>query len=309
MTSSYTTNKSIEKPGYNDYASSPTGWSAPINTDWDIIDAAFGGVTVKNPTGVSGTVALVASEYQKLTIVFGTSITGVATLTANIIYTIPAGVGGSWIVYNNTTGAFTITIQQVSGGGTSIVVPQGSRSIIFSDGTNFAALSGTGSDTQVLYNSSGAITGSANLTFNGTTLTGNALTATNAVTAGTSIVAGTTITAGTTASDSLGNLRTVPPNAQTGAYVLALTDSGKYVSITTGGVTVPPSSTVAFVAGQTISIYNNSSADQIITQGTGVTMKLAGTATTGNRTLAQYGLCTILCTGTNAFVVTGAGVS
>ena len=306
MTSSYTTNKSIEKPGYNDYASSATGWSAPINTDWDIIDAAFGGVTVKNPTGVSGTVALVASEYQKLTIVFGTSITGVATLTANIIYTIPAGVGGSWVVYNNTTGAFTITVQQVSGGGTSIVVPQGSRSIIWSDGTNFAALSGTGSNTQVLYNSSGAITGSANLTFNGTTLTGNALTATNAVTAGTSIVAGTTITAGTTASDSIGNLRNVPANSQTGAYVLALTDSGKYISITTGGVTVP---SAIFSAGQTISIYNNSSADQTITQGSSVTMTLAGTATTGNRTLAQYGLCTILCTGTNTFVITGAGVS
>jgi hypothetical protein len=136
MTSTYTTNKSIEKPAYNDYASNPTGWSGPINTDWDIIDAAFGGVTVKNPTGVSGTVALTASEYQKLIIVFGTSITGQATLTANITYTIPAGVGGNWIVYNNTTGAFTITFAQASGGGTSINLTQGVRLLIFSDGTN-----------------------------------------------------------------------------------------------------------------------------------------------------------------------------
>lgn len=294
MTSTYTTNKNIEKPGYNDYASSPTGWSGPINTDWDIIDAAFGGVTVKNPTAVSGTVALVASEYQKLTIVFGTSVTGTATLTANIIYTIPSGVGGSWVVYNNTTGSYTITMAQASGGGSSVVVPQGGRSIIWSDGTNFAALSGTGSNTQVLYNSSGAITGSANLTFNGTTLTGNALAAT------------TTIAAGTTASDSIGNLRNVPANSQTGAYVLVATDNGKYISITTGGVTVPAS---IFSAGQSVTIYNDSSSDQTITQGTSVTMYQAGTVNTGNRTLAARGLCTVFCVGSNTFVLTGAGVS
>jgi hypothetical protein len=39
-----------------------------------------------------------------------------------------------------------------------------------------------GSNTQVQFNSSGALAGSANLTFNGTTLTANALTVTNAVT-------------------------------------------------------------------------------------------------------------------------------
>lgn len=136
MVSSYTTNKNIEKPSYNQYASDPTGWTQPINSDWDIIDAAFGGVQVKNPTGVSGTVALVASEYQKLILVFGTSATGTATLTANITYTIPVGVGGNWIIYNNTTGAYTITFAQASGGGTSVVLDQGSRTLVFSDGNN-----------------------------------------------------------------------------------------------------------------------------------------------------------------------------
>ena len=131
-----TTNKSITKPAYNEYASDPTGWSAPINTNWDVIDAAFGGFVIKNPTGLSGTQALVLADYQKLIIVIGTSLTGVATLTANITYTIPAGVGGSWIIYNNTTGAFTITFALASGGGTSVVIPQGLRTLVFSDGTN-----------------------------------------------------------------------------------------------------------------------------------------------------------------------------
>jgi hypothetical protein len=40
-----------------------------------------------------------------------------------------------------------------------------------------------------------------------------------------------------------------------------------------------------------------------------VTMYLVGTATTGNRTLAQRGVATILCVGTNTFVCTGGGVT
>jgi hypothetical protein len=40
---------------------------------------------------------------------------------------------------------------------------------------------GTSSNTQILYNSSGSVAGSANLTFNGTTLTANTISATNAI--------------------------------------------------------------------------------------------------------------------------------
>ncbi len=147
--STYTTNKNIQKPAYNEFASDPTGWSVPINNDWDIIDAALGGVTIKNPTGVSGTVALTTSEYQKLNIVFGTSVNGSAVLTANIVYTIPAGsagVGGQWVIYNNTTGAYTITISPVDGTGSSVTVPQGSRSLIYSDGTNINFITSGGSN-------------------------------------------------------------------------------------------------------------------------------------------------------------------
>jgi hypothetical protein len=208
-------------------------------------------------------------------------------ISANVTYTIPSGVGGQWIVYNSTTdataGPWTITFAS-AGGGSSVAVARLSRVIIVSDGTNIDVLG--------YVNLNGTSTGSV-------TLTGS-------LTTGTTITSGTAITAGTTASDSIGNLRNVPPNSQTGAYVLSATDSGKYISITTGGVTVPSG---IFSAGQTISIYNNSASSQTITQGTSATMTLAGTATTGNRTLAQNGLATILCTGTNTFVITGAGVS
>jgi len=200
----YTPNKKIEKPIYNEYASNPTGWSGPINSDWDIIDAALGGVLSLSAVGSVGTVALSITQTQSLII----NITG--AMTGNAVYTLPLNaastgiVGGSWIVYNNTSGAFTVTFSPVSGGGSSVSVAQGTRSFIYSDGTNIAAVtSAAGTSGQVIYNSANVLTGSSNLTFNGTTLTANAVTVTatmaaNAITSSTTIAATTAITAGTT---------------------------------------------------------------------------------------------------------------
>jgi hypothetical protein len=64
-----------------------------------------------------------------------------------------------------------------------------------------------------------------------------------------------------------------------------------------------------FAIGDTVTIYNDSASSQTITQGASVTMYLVGTATTGNRTLAQRGLCTVLCVASNTFVVTGGGLT
>lgn len=102
---------------------------------------------------------------------------------------------------------------------------------------------------------------------------------------------------------------TVPQNAQTSSYTLIASDNGKHISITTGGVTVPAS---VFSTGDNIVIYNNSASNQTITQGTSVTLRYAGTATTGNRTLAGYGICTVLCITGGAsptFVISGTGLS
>jgi len=104
----------------------------------------------------------------------------------------------------------------------------------------------------------------------------------------------------------LSGIRSIPQNSQTSAYILAASDIGKYISITTGGVTI---NTGVFNAGDVVSIYNNSGSNQTITQGTSVTLRQAGTANTGNRTLAQYGVCTVLCVGSETFVISGAGLS
>jgi hypothetical protein len=100
---------------------------------------------------------------------------------------------------------------------------------------------------------------------------------------------------------------TVPQNEQSSAYTVASSDNGKFIDITTGGVTIATST--AMTAGQNFVIYNDSASNQTITQGDSVTLRQSGTANTGNRTLAQYGIATVLCVGSNTYVVAGTGLS
>lgn len=74
----------------------------------------------------------------------------------------------------------------------------------------------------------------------------------------------------------------------------------------TGGVTINNST---FAAGDAFSIYNDSASSITITQGAGLTLRLAGTTTTGNRTLAARGMCTLWFNGASEAVISGAGVT
>ena len=96
----------------------------------------------------------------------------------------------------------------------------------------------------------------------------------------------------------------VPQNSQTASYTLALSDMGKHISITTGGVVIPANGSVAFPVGSTIVIYNNSGTAQNISITTD-TLRLAGTATTGTRSLAQRGLATCVKVASTEWVVSG----
>ena len=308
MTSTHSPNKYIEEPASGDYNNA---WAAPVNGNWTLIDTAFGGSTLLNSTGSSGTVTLTYTQYQPLSLLISGTPTGALT------YSVPSGVGGQWTVNNATSGTYASAVYIASAaGGSSLLLPNGYTVIVSCDGTstgmrfsNNPPAAAGGSAGQIQFNTAGLVNGSANLTWNNSTnalgVTGS-FSATTSIAAGTTLAATTTVTAGTSVSDSIGNVRSVPQNAKTATYTLLATDAGKHISITTGGVGVP---TGVFSTGDAVSIYNNSGSDQTITQNSGVTMYLGGTATTGNRTIAQHGLITILCVASNTFVIMGAGIS
>jgi hypothetical protein len=122
----FTVNKSIQQPANGSFNND---WDVPVNADWAIIDNAFGGHSVINVTGVTaGTYTLTLAQYQPPIIVF----TG--TITANLVYQLPAGVGGIWSVQNVTIGAFTVGFK-VTGSVGTLILAQGFRTLVLSDGS------------------------------------------------------------------------------------------------------------------------------------------------------------------------------
>jgi hypothetical protein len=90
--------------------------------------------------------------------------------------------------------------------------------------------------------------------------------------------------------------------------------AGKTLVVGDAGKSVHSSSTITvnsgiFSAGDIITVTNSTASAITISQGASVTLRLAGTATTGSRTLAGYGVANIFCVASNTFYVSGAGVS
>ena len=109
-----------------------------------------------------------------------------------------------------------------------------------------------------------------------------------------------------TVSDSKGDVRSIPQNHKTSAYVLIASDAGKCIKITTGGITVNNS---VFSSGDAVTIVNHSGSDQTITQGSSFTLHNSADATTGNRTLAGRGMATIWFENNDQGYISGAGLS
>jgi hypothetical protein len=195
MSSTFSTNKSLELPANGDYVDT---WNVPVNGDLTVIDTAFGGTTNLNAT--SGSATLTYTQYRPLIL----SVSG--AVTANVTYTIPAGVGGQWIVRNNMTdssgGPWDLIIAS-GGGGTSAVISRGFSTTIYSDGTNISFAdsrlsTAAGSNRQIQYNNNGVLGASSTFVYDasgyvgiGTASPSSKLAVTSAINDGISVTDGT----------------------------------------------------------------------------------------------------------------------
>lgn len=245
-------------------------------------------------------------------------------------------IGGNLTFSGGITFSGNVTFGDAAGDtvtlvGNTVVLPAGTTT--FSTGTaNFSIglqLAGssviTAASTNTLTNKTIDTAGPNTIKINGNTLSASAGTATLTLPAVTTTIVGTnttntltnkTLSAANTASsikDDDGTAfaigyRELPQNAQSAAYQLILSDRGKHISITTGGVTIPANATVAFPIGTTIGVFNNSATAQSISITTD-SLLLAGTTSTGTRTLAGWGLATLIKVGTTTWVCSGSGVT
>lgn len=152
-----TTNKTLDKPANGVDVDT---WDQPVNANSDIIDAAFGNTTNINVVAATGTIVLTLTQYRPSRIILS------GLLTANVNYQFPATIGWNGTVFNNTTGAFSVTFSS-AGAGTSIVIPQGASVGVSCDATNvyFTNNAASGSNTQIQYNNSNVLGASSKLTW------------------------------------------------------------------------------------------------------------------------------------------------
>lgn len=120
--------------------SGQAGIPIPFNGSWDVWPtmALSGGSGAGNRRATSRAVKSVAgsanvtlsdTETQNRILEFTGALTGNITVFFQAVV-------DEWIVYNGTTGAFTLTIALSGTGGASFTVGQGKRCIVYADATN-----------------------------------------------------------------------------------------------------------------------------------------------------------------------------
>ena len=137
---STTTNLALNEPAYN--STSPT-WDQPLNYNATILDQMYGNTTSvavstsssttnTNIAAPSATASGSTSQAMRL------NLTGALAANQNVL--LPQSVAGMWVVSNNTTNAFTVTLGSNNGSnvsaGTTVLCPQNFSIIVYCDGAN-----------------------------------------------------------------------------------------------------------------------------------------------------------------------------
>ena len=103
-----------------------------------------------------------------------------------------------------------------------------------------------------------------------------------------------------------------PVNQQNANYTLALGDAGKGIYANSGGPytwTIPPRASVAFPAGTVIVFRNTVASAMAIARGAAVRLRLAGSGTDKDMSLAQWGMATALMEENDSWAITGTGIT
>jgi hypothetical protein len=188
MTTAYSTNLELALPVQGELSGT---WGDTVNNGiTQYLDTAIAGsqiisgsqtaVTLTNTNGdntatniaQAGSGATGTAQYQIIRCTGNPA----GLLTITISDTLTAGYSKTFIIINATSTSQSVKIVG-SGPTTGITVVSGDKALVAWNGSDFVRVgaSAGGSNTQVQYNSSGNLAGSANLTFDGTTLSAAAI--------------------------------------------------------------------------------------------------------------------------------------
>lgn len=203
MASTYSDRLKLELQGTGENAGT---WGDKTNNNLEVLDAFAGGFLSKN-VGGSSNVTLTTANASATSEASNKVIDLNGTLTGNITVFIPAK-ENNYIVYNNTSGSFSLTLAATGHGANGVAITQGAYDVVYCEGasnynvsrilSNFGAISTQ--DLTVTGNVNASV--DANITGNAS-ITGNvSITGTANVTADVNAAANVNVTGtinGTTA--------------------------------------------------------------------------------------------------------------
>ena len=183
MTTAYSTNLELALPVQGELSGT---WGDTVNNGITrYLDTAIAGSQIISGSQTAVTLANTNGDASASNIAqAGSGATGTAQyqiirctgnpaslLTITIDDTLTAGYSKTFIIINATSTSQSVKIVG-SGPTTGITVASGDKALVAWNGSDFVRVgaSAGGSDTQVQFNSGGNLAGSANMTFNGTTL-------------------------------------------------------------------------------------------------------------------------------------------
>lgn len=256
------------------------GLQTHIDGTLQVVNGGTGATTLTGYVYGNGTGAMTAS-----TTIPNSATTATSSNTANAIVARDAS-------GNFSAGTITATL---SGSASSVA-----NALTIGTGLSGTSYNGSSAVTIAIDNTVATLTGSQTLT--NKTFSGGTISSTTVGTTQAAKTSDTTL-ATTAFVDRLRSL--LEPTTGSGGGTAVIGDRGALLSVT-GGVTIP---NAVFAANDVFTIYNNSAASITITQGASLTLRLVGTATTGNRTLAQRGLATVVFISSSEAVVSGGGLT
>jgi hypothetical protein len=234
-----------------------------------------------------------------------------------------SGTGTTTLQSGNTNSNLTLALPIADGTANQALVTDGAGVLSFaSTGTGTVTAVSVSSTNGFAGTSSGGATPALTLSTSITgVLKGNG-TAISAASAGTDYVApsgalgtpssGTLTNCTADGTDAVG-FRNVPIASKSAAYTTVLADSGKVIfhpstDANARTFTIDSNANVAYALGTVLTFINMTS--QAVTVAiTSDTMYLAGTGTTGSRTLAQYGMASAIKMTSTTWIISGSGLT
>jgi hypothetical protein len=196
MTSSYT-NLGIELMVTGANAGT---WGTKTNTNLEIVEQIQGYVNKSIAGGAQTTTLAIADGSTASSDARNLIIELSGTITGNQVVTVPDSIEKSYIVFNNTSGAFTVEFKTVSGTGVTWTTTDKGKKMVYSDGTNVV----DAAFTEVSSDISPQLSGDLDLNSNDITGTGNINTTGNIDITGNIEITGTLTADNDVQADSIG---------------------------------------------------------------------------------------------------------